>query len=422
MNHTDHSDHPCFSEGARHKVGRIHLPVAPKCNMQCNYCNRDFECVNESRPGVSSTILTPQQAAGYLDAVLERVHDIRVVGIAGPGDPFANGYETMETLRLVRERHSDMMLCLATNGLEVAKYVDEIARLDVSHVTVTVNAVDPAIGGQIYAWARLNGKVYRGVDAAGVICRQQSEAIRLLKVRNITVKINTVVIPGINDGHVKEIAKRMAELKADIHNCIPLYHVAGTPFEKIDPITADRMDAIRAEVKEYMPQMRHCTRCRADAAGMIGEPQSREVRELLKKASQPHVTDRRPYVAVASMEGLLVNQHLGEATSLWIFGLREGQAGLVERRSTPEPGGGTQRWREMADVLQDCSTILVSGIGPFPKIVLEQSGMQVVVMEELAKEAVDAVLTGHEIPRILLRTPGRCQMGKGCSGTGMGCG
>jgi nitrogen fixation protein NifB len=418
----NHSDHPCFSEGARHKVGRIHLPVAPKCNMQCNYCNRDFECVNESRPGVSSTILSPQQAADYLDAVLERIQDIRVVGIAGPGDLFANGYETIETLRLVRERHPDMMLCLASNGLEVAKYVDDIARLNVSHVTVTVNAVDPVIGGQIYAWARLNGKVYRGVDAARVILEQQGAAIDLLKERNVTVKINTVVIPGINDHHVEEIAKRMAERKADIHNCIPLYHVAGTPFEKIAPIAADRMDAIRAQVKEYMPQMRHCTRCRADAAGMIGGAQSEEVRELLKKAAQPHATDRRPYVAVASMEGLLVNQHLGEATSLWIFGLRDGKTDLVDRRSTPEPGGGTERWKEMADMLQDCSTVLVSGVGPFPKIVLERAGVQVVVMEGLAKEAVEAVLTGHEIPRILLRTPGSCQMGKGCSGTGMGCG
>ena len=95
----NHDNHPCFSAGARHRVGRIHLPVAPKCNMQCNYCNRDFECVNESRPGVSSTILTPLQAADYLDRVLERVKNIEVVGIAGPGDPFANAAETLETFR-----------------------------------------------------------------------------------------------------------------------------------------------------------------------------------------------------------------------------------------------------------------------------------------------------------------------------------
>ena len=415
-------EHPCFSEGARHRYGRIHLPVAPKCNMQCNYCNRDFECVNESRPGVSSTILSPRQAAAYLDGVLEKIKDIRVVGIAGPGDPFANGEETIETLRLVREKYPDMMLCVATNGLEVAPYVDDLARMQVSHVTVTVNAVDPEVGKHLYAWARVKQRIYRGAEAARVILDRQIEAIGLLKERNVTVKINTVVVPGINDGHIPEIAKRMAGMKADILNCMPLYHVAGTPFEGITPPTGEEMEAMREEARGFMPQMSHCTRCRADAAGLIGGLQTQEVMDLLKEAAQPHVTPERPHVALASMEGLFVNQHLGEAASLWIFGLRDGKSVLIDRRSTPSPGGGTERWREMGDLLRDCGVILVSGIGPFPKLVLERSGAEVVVMEGLAKEGIDALLSGRDIPKILLRTPGRCAMGKGCGGTGTGCG
>ncbi|NEX14978.1 MAG: nitrogen fixation protein NifB, partial [Prosthecochloris sp.] len=43
--------HPCFNDASRHSFGRIHLPVAPKCNIQCNYCNRKFDCLNENRPG-----------------------------------------------------------------------------------------------------------------------------------------------------------------------------------------------------------------------------------------------------------------------------------------------------------------------------------------------------------------------------------
>ena len=229
----NYHDHPCFSADARQRAGRIHLPVAPACNMQCNYCNRDFECVNESRPGVSSTILLPRQAADYLDCVLERIKNIAVVGIAGPGDPFANSRETLETLYLVRKRHPELMLCVATNGLAVADHVDDLAGLNVSHVTVTVNAVDPEIAKKIYAWARLKSKVYRGTEAARVIIENQQEAIRRLKANNIIVKINTVVIPGINDHHVVDIAKQMAALKADILNAIPMYHVAGTPFADI---------------------------------------------------------------------------------------------------------------------------------------------------------------------------------------------
>ncbi len=336
----DRQNHPCFSAGARHTVGRIHLPVAPKCNMQCNYCNRDFACVNESRPGVSSTILTPLAAADYLDAVLEKVKNIEVVGIAGPGDPFANATETLETLHLVRARHPDIMLCLATNGLELAAHAEEIAVIGVSHVTITMNAVDPEIGKNIYAWARTGRKIYRGIDAARIILERQLAGIGALKEKGMTVKVNTVIIPGINDAHAVEVAKRASAMGADILNCIPLYHVAGTPFEGVVPPTAEGMESIREEARNYLPQMSHCGRCRADAAGMIGEKQHEEVAALLEEAARPKVSAARPYVAVASMEGLLVNQHLGEAASLWIFGARTGMRSLwsAVSRLLPEAG------------------------------------------------------------------------------------
>ena len=94
--------------------------------------------------------------------------------------------------------------------------------------------------------------------------------------------------------------------------------------------------------------MSHCGRCRADAAGLIGEKQHEEIVRLLEEAARARRSAERPYVAVASMEGLLVNQHLGEAASLWIFGEKDGKAELIERRFTPEPGGGSERWAELA--------------------------------------------------------------------------
>ncbi|MCB1485180.1 MAG: nitrogenase cofactor biosynthesis protein NifB, partial [Hyphomicrobiaceae bacterium] len=43
-------DHPCYSEEAHHYFARMHVAVAPACNIQCNYCNRKYDCANESRP------------------------------------------------------------------------------------------------------------------------------------------------------------------------------------------------------------------------------------------------------------------------------------------------------------------------------------------------------------------------------------
>ena len=185
--------HPCFSAEAKGSCGRVHLPVAPDCNIRCNYCNRKTDCVNESRPGVSSAILSSRQALVYMEKVLEKEPRIAVTGIAGPGDPFANPLETLETLRLIRRRYPEMLLCLSSNGLAVARYLDEIAEIEVSHVTLTVNAVDPQIGAKIYSWVRDGKVVYRGVQGAELMVERQIEAIEGLKKLGITLKVNIIV-------------------------------------------------------------------------------------------------------------------------------------------------------------------------------------------------------------------------------------
>ena len=119
----DINRHPCFNAEVKGECGRLHLPVAPKCNILCNYCNRKFDCVNESRPGVSSALLSPHQAVSYMEQVLAKEPRITVAGIAGPGDPFANPRETMKTIRLVRERFPEILLCLASNGLGLLPYL-----------------------------------------------------------------------------------------------------------------------------------------------------------------------------------------------------------------------------------------------------------------------------------------------------------
>ena len=227
--------HPCFNDALRHRFGRIHLPVAPRCNVQCNFCDRRHDCVTESRPGVTSALLSPGQALHYLRQAVTIKPNLAVVGIAGPGDPFANPLETLETLRLVRGHFPEMLLCVASNGLAVAEHVNMLARLQVSHVTITVNAIDPAIGARIYSWVRPHRRMLRQEEAATALWKSQSEAIQALKRAGIVVKINTIIIPGINDVHVPEVARTVAALGADICNCIGMYAVAGTAFEQITP-------------------------------------------------------------------------------------------------------------------------------------------------------------------------------------------
>jgi len=416
----DLNRHPCFNHDARKTHARIHLPVAPLCNIQCKYCKRGFDCVHESRPGVSSSVLSPGQALQYLDEAIARDPRISVVGIAGPGDPFANAEATMETLRGVRQKYPQMLLCVASNGLNFPPYADEIAALDVSHVTITVNAVDPAIGEQIYAWVRDGRKTYRGRAAAELLLARQIESVTALKARGVTVKINAIIIPGINEEHVVAVAEKMAALGADIINCVPLYPVADTEFADIPQPSKELVTDVREAAGKFLPIMAHCTRCRADAVGLLGEAMPLIATESLQRcASMPLKPEQeRPYVAVATREGMLVNMHLGDAGQLAIFTQDESGFRLVENRVTPPAGGGPERWRALADVLHDCRALLTSGAGGSPTSVLKDEGIRVVLMEGLIEEGLDAVYRNAEV-RAPLRAKFRC--GSGCSGNGQGC-
>ncbi len=261
-------EHPCFSENACHFFGRMHLPVAPKCNIQCNYCVRKFDCVNESRPGVTSKVLTPEEALERVREVLKKVHYIKVVAVAGPGEPLFNE-ATFETFRLVKEEFPRLMRCLSTNGLLLPDRIEEIEELGVGTVTVTLNAVDPAVGKEIYSFVNYRGKKYEGQEAAEVLLKNQLKGIEEAVKRKILVKVNTVLVPGVNDQHVVEVAKKAAELGVYMQNIIPL--IPQFKFAHIKPPTPQEKRAIQEKCSEFVKEMTHCRHCRADAIGRLGK-------------------------------------------------------------------------------------------------------------------------------------------------------
>jgi nitrogen fixation protein NifB len=280
------AQHPCYSKDAQHKYGRIHLAVAPKCNIQCNYCDRKFDCVNESRPGVTSEILSPQEALEKTRQVLKEYPFIRVVGVAGPGDPLAND-ETFETFRLIREEFPDATLCLSTNGLVLPERLPEIIKSGVTTLTVTLNAIDPEIQAKVIGHISYHGKVYRGVEAAEIMVKNQLEGIKAAVDAGLVVKVNTVLIPGINDRHVVEVAKKVHELGVFIMNVMPL--ICQAKFADMEPPSPAYRQEVQDSCEPYVQQMRHCRQCRSDAFGLIGKDlsqMSEERRNLIKLEMQ----------------------------------------------------------------------------------------------------------------------------------------
>lgn len=167
--------------------------------------------------------------------------------------------------------------------------------------------------------------------------------------------------------------------------------------------------------------MSHCARCRADAAGLLGQDLS-DTHILLKEYStlMNLETEGRPYVAVGTNEGLLVNQHLGEAFALSIYRQTPNGFKFVESRQTPPSGGGDNRWIELSKILKDCRALLVSGVGENPKSILDENGIKVIEMTGLIDDGLDGIFN-HKMIRSIAK-PDAFKCGTGCKGNAQGCG
>ncbi len=259
--------HPCFSGEAHFKYGRIHLPVSPSCNIQCKFCKRSFnKC--EKRPGVTSSILAPEKALEIVDSALELCPDITVVGIAGPGDALATSH-ALDTFELIHAKYPQLIKCLSTNGLKLRENTDRIIRTGVKTITVTVNAVQTDILQKICSYVVYHGQYLVGKEAALCLLEAQLAGIRKISELGVVVKINTVLIPGVNDAHIEEVAQITAGQGASLINIIPL--IPQYEMQSFRPPDCSELNTARQAAENHLAVFRHCQQCRADACGIPGQ-------------------------------------------------------------------------------------------------------------------------------------------------------
>ncbi len=226
--------------------------------------------MNESRPGVCSTVLSPEEASVRFTKILCSHPETTVIGIAGPGEPLANG-ETFETIRLLRRRYPSMHYCVSTNGLYLPEKAETLYDLGVRFLTVTVNTLNPETGSVMYEYVSNHGKVLRGTEAARQIMNCQKDGIRKSAALGMHIKINTVLVDAVNSAReeVEQIAKSTMEWGAELHNMNSVINVTGD--QRILPVSVQKLRELRKYASAYLPQMNFCRQCRADAAGIPGK-------------------------------------------------------------------------------------------------------------------------------------------------------
>ena len=239
------AQHPCF--GAARNRGRIHLPVCPVCNISCNFCVRSLN-EDEDRPGVTAQVISPEEAVEVVRRGVELCPEISVAGIAGPGDTLATDH-ALETFRRIKKEFPGLLRCMSTNGLLLDERAEELLEVGIDTLTVTVNAVDPEIQKEICANVWYHGRRYTGIEGAQLLIENQLRGLERMAGAGVALKVNTVLIPGINDDHIETVARTVGRLGVLRYNIIPLGLWSGVKKNK----TADHIISLISYIGISIP-------------------------------------------------------------------------------------------------------------------------------------------------------------------------
>jgi nitrogen fixation protein NifB len=208
-----------------------------------------------------------EKVESYVGAALEKCGALSVVGVAGPGDSLV-GDNLFRSFEIVGRKYPRLLKCASTNGLLLPSRAKELLKVGVDTLTVTVNAVDPGVLAKIVLRVRCDGREYEGREGAEILIENQLAGIRKMTSAGVAVKVNTVLIPGVNDHHVADVARAAGEAGAALFNIIPLI-----PQHRMADLPAPgcgELEAARRQAGAYIDVFRHCQHCRADAFGIPG--------------------------------------------------------------------------------------------------------------------------------------------------------
>jgi len=418
--------------------GCIHLPVAARANIRRRF----------GEPENPGRALGVQDVLQWLERVLADTASglaLSAAVISGPGEPLADPGPVLETLRGVHGKHPELALSLVTNGLcaqdaDIFALAVELAEAGLSKVTLLVDAVDPGLAAQIYAWIRPGKRTVPLPEASVLLVDAQARAIRAFREAGLLVCARMTLFPGINENHVEMVASVVAALGADLLDLSPCRTAAApaasatlsatgcAPAECASCGTASTCaakvpapapaPAPEAEMPESAPlpalapgqlellrqqAARHISLvpgddpCGEDIVWM--EHAGANALSSVGNPGLPKASGARVNVAVASSGGMEVDLHLGQALAFLIFGPRAGDGlpsllGLRKAPDAAQPGGGDARWLALAETLPDCFAVLVASAGARPREVLARQGLCVLTAETDIQGAVDVLFGG----------------------------
>ena len=203
------------------EISYLRVSVTDRCDFRCVYC------MAENMTFLPKTdLLTLEELDRLCSAFVARgVRKLRLTG----GEPLVRrGIMTLFG-SLSRHLASGALdeLTLTTNGSQLPKHADELARLGVRRINISLDTLDVDKFRAITRWGELD-KVLAGVDAA--------------QAAGLKVKINAVALKGVNEDEIPSLIEwaHGRDMELTLIEVMPLGEVGDGRLDQYLPLSMVR--------------------------------------------------------------------------------------------------------------------------------------------------------------------------------------
>ncbi|MEO1703553.1 MAG: GTP 3',8-cyclase MoaA [Pseudomonadota bacterium] len=206
----------------------LRVSVTDRCDFRCTYCMAENMTFLPKRD-----LLTLEELDRLCTVFIEKgVKRLRLTG----GEPLVRKNITELIKSLSRHLKSGALdeLTLTTNGSQLAKHAETLARYGVKRINVSLDTLDPKKFAHVTRWGNLE-RVMEGIKAA------QAAGIR--------VKINAVALKEINHGEIPDMLRwaHSNDMDFTLIETMPMGDIEGDRTDQYLPL-----DTVRRELEQKL--------------------------------------------------------------------------------------------------------------------------------------------------------------------------
>lgn len=167
------------------EISYLRVSITDRCNYRCIYCKPEeqFEFIPHEE------ILRYEEIVEIIEeAVNLGVAKVRITG----GEPLARK-GVVDFIKKLKEIKKLEDISLTTNGFFLSEYAEKLKDAGLNRVNISLDSLQEEKYKRITRWGSLE-KALKGIDSA-------------LKAGLLPIKINTVLIRGINDDEVEDFVR-----------------------------------------------------------------------------------------------------------------------------------------------------------------------------------------------------------------------